>query len=117
MFVLVVLSARCLFIPCKARIGVSSESEGTNQKFIEGEIGLTRPWQQQGAQHNSEQSRGQYYIPQDFTQLESKSQVQPSKFQKGVVNFWTQGCQCQKHLLGAARKYMGHVGWFPAKFI
>ena len=70
MFVLVVVTARCPII--YSMQGVRSESEGTNQKFIEGEIGLTGPWQQQGAQHNSQESRGQYYIPEDLTQFSEK---------------------------------------------
>ena len=31
--------------------------ERTNQKFIEGEIGLTGPWQQQGTHHNKVKSQ------------------------------------------------------------
>ena len=31
--------------------------ERSNQKFIEGEIGLTGPWQQQGTHHNKVKSQ------------------------------------------------------------
>ena len=55
MFVLVVVTGRCPII--YSMQGVRSESEGTNQKFIEGEIGLTGPWQQQGTHHNKVRSQ------------------------------------------------------------
>ena len=80
LFVLVVVTARCPII--YSMQGVRSESEGTNQKFIEGEIGLTGPWQQQGAQHNSQESRGQYYIPEDFTGCGIWLLFEPTQFQQ-----------------------------------
>ena len=103
-----------------ANLGVSSESEGTNQKFIEGEIGLTGPWQQQGAQHNSEQSSQEANII--FHKISHSSSPSTSPIQqipKGGSQFLDSGLSVSKTAFGQdrERKYMGHVGWFPAKFI